>query len=341
MRFVVALLAVAALLVPALAQDKPAAKADKPAKIDRGDAKAEKMLKKGWDRVQSAEAAGLTRLKAVSVISATAMGKPYAFEGNLLWKSGGAAAWVQPESDDGKPNQFGTVADMARKLFEPYLAYAMGFESWDVKFKEASFKMGEAAKDKDGKKTGDTVAVTYADKRVESFTISENKIVAMNKKTMVDDNTAKVEFKYTYEDTGKTLRLNKVSTVTRIMVGGLPPADEPEKKGEEKGKKDKPEGEKKEADKEADEDTVETVIEGFIEIKKYGKAGEYDIAVELAGELTLPMLGKLPTKLTISEPKVNKDVSDEDLKPLEPPAEERPAEEKPAEKAPEKKPDSN
>lgn len=332
MRFAVALLAVAALLVPALAQDKPS---PKPAKMDRGDAKAEKMLKKSWDRVQSAEAGGLTRLKAASVISASAMGRQMAFEGALLWKSGGAAAWVQPEGDDGKPNQFGAMADVARKLFEPYLSYAMGFESWDVKFKEASFKMGEPAKDKDGKKTGDTVAVTYADKRVESFTITENKIVNMNKQTMVDENTAKVEFTYSYEDTGKTLRLNKVSTVTRILVDGLPPADEPEKKGEDK--KDKPEGEKKEAD----DDAVETVIEGFIEIKKYGKAGEYDIAVELVGELTLPMIGKIPTKLTISDPKVNKDVSDEDLKPLEPPAPEKPAEEKPAEKAPEKKPDSN
>lgn len=280
--------------------------------MDRGDKKAEALLKKAWERVLSAEASGLERLKAQANISVnlSAFGQGETpFNGKLLWKKGAKAIW---QSDDegaaeGGANPLGNVSGVAKRVFEPYLAYVTGFPAWDGKFKEASFKMGEQVKDEKGKVTADRVIVTYADESTETFTVADNKVTAMAKTEDFEGNKAEMEHQYTYEDTGKKLRLSKVAATTKVDVGALPGADDP--------KNPAPKGSGKES------------LDGSIEIKKYGKAGEFDIAIELKGGLTF-MGMEFPTKLAITEPKVNKDVTDEDLKPLD---EEGKGEEKPKE----------
>lgn len=338
MRFLTAICAALSLSLIAgfaLAQDKPDAKKTEtkpgevkpgeakpgagdekkdPAKpMDRGDKKAEALLKKAWERVLSAEANGLERLKAQANISVnlSAFGQGETpFNGKLLWKKGRKAIW---QSDDegaaeGAANPLGNVSGVAKGVFEPYLAYVTGFPAWEGKFKEASFKMGEQVKDDKGKVTADRVVVTYADEKTETFTVAENKVTALAATVDLNGSKAEMEHQYSYEDTGKKLRLSKVAATTKVDVGGLPGQDDP--------KNPVPKGSGKES------------LDGSIEIKKYGKAGEYDIAIELKGGLSF-MGMEFPTKLTITEPKVNKDVTDEDLKPMDEEAKE--GEEKPKE----------
>ncbi|MBX3474424.1 MAG: hypothetical protein KF754_08580 [Planctomycetes bacterium] len=325
MRFLTALCAALSLTLVAglaLAQDKPDGKRteSKPGEVkpgeakpgageekkepgkamDRGDKKAEALLKKAWERVLSAEAAGLERLKAQANISVnlSAFGQGETpFNGKLLWKKGARASW---QSDDegaaeGGANPLGNVSGVAKRVFEPYLAYVTGFPSWEGKFKNVNFKMGEQLKDDKGKVVGDRVIVTYEDDSTETFTVADNKVTAMAKTEDFEGNKAEMEHKYSYEDTGKKLRLSKVTATTKVDVGALPGQDDPKNPGAR--------GSGRES------------LDGSIEIKKYGKAGEYDIAIELKGGLSF-MGMEFPTKLTITEPKVNKDVTDEDLKPL-------------------------
>ncbi|MBE7490842.1 MAG: hypothetical protein HS108_03620 [Planctomycetes bacterium] len=325
MRFLTALCAALSLTLVAglaLAQDKPDSKKTEtkpgetkpgakpgagdekkdPAKkpMDRGDKKAEALLKKAWERVLSAEASGLERLKAQANISvnASAFGQgEMPFNGKLLWKKGSKAIWQSDDEGAGEgANPLGNVSAIARRVFEPYLAYVTGFPAWDGKFKEASFKMGDPVKDDKGKVTADRVVVTFADDRVETFTVADNKVTAMATTEDFDGNKADMEHQYTYEDTGKKLRLSKVTASTKVDMGALPGGDDPKNPGA------RPSGRES--------------LDGSIEIKKYGKAGEYDIAIELKGGLSF-MGMEFPTKLTITEPKVNKDVTDADLKPLE------------------------
>ncbi|MBK9974440.1 MAG: hypothetical protein IPP14_06675 [Planctomycetes bacterium] len=275
---------------------KPAAK-----KLDRGDEKAEKLLKKAWERVQSAEASGLERLKATAKIgvdaSAFGMGE-MPFDGTLLWKKGSRAIWNSSDDKaaEGNANPLGNVSAIAKGLFEPYLAYVTGFEAWATKFENANFKMGDPVKDDKDKQTGERVIVTFADEHTETFVVAENKVASMSREQDFNGNKTSVEFRYTYEDTGKKLRLSKVGATTNVDMSGMPGQDDP--------KNPVPKGSTKES------------LEGSIEIKKYGKAGEYDIAVELKGGIKF-MGMEFPTKLTISDPKVNKDVTDDDLKPLD------------------------
>lgn len=328
MRYLTSLSAVLALSLfggLSLAQDTPKAepkKEEKPAKrLDRGDTKAEKLLKKAWDRVQSAETDGLERLKtnAKITVDAKAVGRgAMNFDGHLLWKKGAKAVWNAKEDPAGGANNpMASVAKIARALFEPYLAYVTGFASFDGKFKNVNFKMGDAVKDEKGNKTGETVLVTFDDEHVETIVVAENKVVSMAREAELNGEKTKMRFLYTYEDTGKKLRLNKVAVTTKVDASA---------EGAEK----------------TEGDDADSTIEGSIEIEKYGKAGEYEIAVELKGSLQL-MAMDFPTKLVISDAKVNKDVSDEDLKPMEPKEEKKP-EKKPEEpKKPEgeKKPDES
>lgn len=268
--------------------------------MDRGDEKAEKLLKKAWQRVHSAETDGLQRLKAGAKISvdASAFGMgPMEFDGNLLWAAGKKAVWNAKETEGGEANPMGNVSNIAKSLFEPYLAYVGGFPAWDSKFKECSFAMGEATKDEKGAVKADNVIVTFKDEHKETYSVAENKIPSMATEAEMQGQKSQVLFTYTYEDLGKKLRLTKVVGTTKIDMTGLPGQPEDPKNPVPKG-------------------STEEALEGSIEITKYGKAGEYEIALEMKGGIKL-MGMEFPTTMALSDTKVNKDVSDDDLKPLE------------------------
>lgn len=307
-----AAMAVVALIAPlTVAQDaekksdrktESTDKADKDAKkaegddFDRGDAKAEKLFKRAYTRVYSAEAKGLKKLHADSniTVDASAMGfGEMPFDGVLGWKSGGKAVWESSDEDEGT-NPLGNVSAVAKGVFEPYLAYVTGFEAWDVRFEKASFKFGDPVKE-DDKEVAKTVIVDYADedRSNETFTVAENKVTALSHKTQMQGQEATVTFNYEYEDQGKQLRLKSVNAKTELDMSGL--------SGQERDPKNPvPEGAANES------------LQGKIEVTKYGKVGEFEIALELEGSLSF-MGMEIPTSLTLSKPKVNDDVKDDEL----------------------------
>lgn len=279
-------------------------------KFDRGDEKAEKFLKKPYIRVYSAEEKGLKKLHAGADISVDASAFGFGaleFAGDMWWRTGGNAIWEAAEDDTGGANPMGNMSGIAKDLFEPYLGYVTGFESWDVRFKEASFKFGDPVMEEVGegdkkksKEVGKTVIVDYADEKRsdDTFTVRDNKITNVAFDGQVQGQKSRVIFTYEYEDQGKQLRLSSVGADTEISVEGLP--------GQERDPK-KPGGEGA-AQKET--------LQGKITVKKYGKVGEFEVALELEGELKMSMMGQeltFPTTLTLADAKINDDVKDEDF----------------------------
>jgi hypothetical protein len=311
---VLAAVALVGLITPfALAQDtkkedpKPGneggARADK---FDRGDEKAEKFLKKPYIRVYSAEEKGLKKLHAGSDISVDASAFGFGaleFAGDMWWRTGGKAIWEAAEDDAAGGNPLGNMSAIAKDLFEPYLGYVTGFESWDVRFKEASFKFGDPIMEGEGKEAKEvakTVVVDYADEKRadDTFAVAENKVTSVAFDDDVQGQKARVTFTYEYEDQGKQLRLTSVSADTEISVSGLPGQERDPKKPGAEG------GDQKEK------------LQGKITVKKYGKVGDYDIALELEGELKMSMMGQdlsFPTTLKLTDAKINDDVKDEDF----------------------------
>lgn len=285
----------------------------KEANADRGDAKAEALLKRAYTRVHSAEADGLKKLmSAASIeidISAFGAGKQ-AFEGELWWKSGAPAIWkASEEGDEGGNPMLGMIVPIAKQVFEPYLAYVTGFEAWDVRFKTASFKLLEPKKE-EGKEEGakedpkaekvDTIEVTYGDKRVETFNVSKNMVLSFTKDTVIgmaeQEQKAKITFTFEYEDLGKKLRPKKVTGDTEIEMPEIPGENDPKNPGAPRagGGKD--------------------TLSGSITVEKWGKAGDHDIAIELKGAVSLKSLGaEFPAAFKITEPKINDAVKDEDF----------------------------
>jgi hypothetical protein len=311
---VLAAVALVGLITPfALAQDtkkedpKPGneggARADK---FDRGDEKAEKFLKKPYIRVYSAEEKGLKKLHAGSDISVDASAFGFGaleFAGDMWWRTGGKAIWEAAQDDAAGGNPLGNMSAIAKDLFEPYLGYVTGFESWDVRFKEASFKFGDPIMEGEGKEAKEvakTVVVDYADEKRadDTFAVAENKVTSVAFDDDVQGQKARVTFTYEYEDQGKQLRLTSVSADTEISVSGLPGQERDPKKPGAEG------GDQKEK------------LQGKITVKKYGKVGDYDIALELEGELKMSMMGQdlsFPTTLKLTDAKINDDVKDEDF----------------------------
>jgi hypothetical protein len=195
------------------------------------------------------------------------------------------------------------MSAIAKDLFEPYLGYVTGFESWDVRFKEASFKFGDPIMEGEGKEAKEvakTVVVDYADEKRadDTFAVAENKVTSVAFDDDVQGQKARVTFTYEYEDQGKQLRLTSVSADTEISVSGLPGQERDPKKPGAEG------GDQKEK------------LQGKITVKKYGKVGDYDIALELEGELKMSMMGQdlsFPTTLKLTDAKINDDVKDEDF----------------------------
>lgn len=314
---VLAALAVVAMLTPlAIAQDAkkegkkderktestPEGKTEGKGSFDRGDEKAEKFFKRAYTRVNSAEERGLKKLSAAAdiAVDASAMGMgEFPFEGTIWWKSGGRATWQAAESDDADSNpMMGQLTNVARDVFEPYLAYVTGFEAWDVRFKEASFKFGDPVMEGEGdeaKEVAKRVIVTYADDKrpADTFTVAENKVTSVEHDGTMGGQKARLLYKFEYEDMGDKLRLTSITGSSEIDVSGMP-GQEPDPKNP------VPRGATREK------------LEGTIKVTKYGKAGEYEVAMELEGSVSLMGL-KFPATFTLSEPKVNDDVKDEDF----------------------------
>ncbi|MBZ0135642.1 MAG: hypothetical protein K8I27_04620 [Planctomycetes bacterium] len=270
--------------------------------FDRGDEKAEKFFKRAYTRVNSAEEKGLRKLKAEAdiAVDASAMGAgEFPFEGNIWWKSGGKATWeaVSDENADSNP-MMGQLTNVAKEVFEPYLAYVTGFEAWDIRFKEASFKFGDPVMEGEGdkaKEVAKTVVVTYADDKrpADTFTVAENKVTSVEHDGVMGGQKARLLYSFEYEDMGDKLRLSSITGSSEIDVSGMP-GQEPDPKNP------VPKGATKEK------------LEGTIKVAKYGKAGEYEIALELEGSVSL-MGMKFPASFTLSEAKVNDEVKDEDF----------------------------
>lgn len=264
--------------------------------FDRGDAEAEKLFKRAYTRVYSAEAKGLKKLHSTADIAVdlTAMGAgEMPFGGTMSWQSGGKAVWESSDEDDGS-NPLGNVSAIAKGVFEPYLAYVMGFESWDVRFEKASFQFGEPVMEEE-KEVAKTVVVDFADEERpdETYAIAENKVISLSHEAEVQGQKATATFKYEYEDKGKELRLKSVVATTEVEMAGMP--------GQERDPKNPvPKGDTKEK------------LEGKIEVTKYGKVGEFELAMELEGSLSF-MGMEFPTSLTLSDVKINDDVKDEEL----------------------------
>ena len=270
-------------------------------KFDRGDEKAEKFLKRAYIRVYSAEAAGLKKLHAGADIgvdaSAFGMGE-MPFGGEVFWKTGGKAIWESTDEEGDGSNPLGNISALAKGLFEPYLAYVTGFESWDVRFKEASFKFGDPIKEGEGdkaKEVAKTVLVKYGDetRTEETFAVAENKVISVSHDAVVQDQKARVTFGFEYEDKGDKLRITSISGSTEVDMSGLP-GQTPDPKNP------VPKGASKEK------------LEGTIKVTKYGKVGDFEIALELEGSMSL-MGMSFPAKMKLEEAKINDDVKDEDF----------------------------
>ena len=270
--------------------------------FDRGDAKAEKFFKRAYIRVTSAEEKGLKKLMAAAdiAVDASAMGAgEFPFEGNIWWKSGGKATWeaVGDENADSNP-MMGQLTNVAKDVFEPYLAYVTGLEAWDIRFKEASFKFGDPVMEGEGEKAKEvakTVIVEYADedRPADTFTVAENKVTSVEHDGTMGGQKARLLYTFEYEDLGDKLRLSSITGSSEIDVSGMP-GQEPDPKNP------VPRGATKEK------------LEGTIKVTKYGKAGEYEIAMELEGSVSLMGLS-FPATLTLSDAKVNDDVKDEEF----------------------------
>ena len=311
-----ALIAAGMIVLPALAQDKkPEAKPEKgtekktesgkegegksDAAKDRGDKKAENLLKKAYMRVHSAEADGLKKLYAEADIAVDASAFGFGempFPGNLYWETGGKATWssADDEGEAGSANPLGNVSEIVKQLFEPYLAYVAGFEAWDSRFKVASFKLLDPAKDEAGKVIEENVEVTYEKGEIEVFQVADNKVVSFSRDAELQGQKAKVKISFEYEDTGKKLRPTKVTGDTELEMAGMP-GQQPDPKNP------VPRG-----------PATKERLEGSIKVKKWGKAGTFEVATELEGSIKLGGMGvEFPATLELTNIKINDDVKDE------------------------------
>lgn len=277
------------------------------AKFDRGDEKAEKLLMRAYKRVYSAEEKGLKKLHStadISVdVSAFGMGE-FPFAGDLFWKSGGKATWesTDEEGDAGPENPLGNVSAIAKGLFEPYLAYVTGFEDWDVRFKEANFKFGDTVMKIEGegedakeKEIGKTIVVTYGDetRKPDTFSVVENKVTSISHDAEMQGQQARVTFSFEFEDKGTFLRVTAITGSTEVDMAGMP-GQEPDPKNP------VPRGSTREE------------LKGTIKVTKFGKAGDYELATELEGGMSL-MGMNFPAKLKLADIKINDDVKDADF----------------------------
>lgn len=281
--------------------------------LDRGDKKAEKALKKAYERVSSAEADGLERMKAganINIDTASA-GIPFQVppvDGTLLWRKGDTPLVHTEEAEGGSGGGMPgmDMTGMAKEAFAPFLSFVLGFEAWDAKFAEASFQFGAPVESEEGP-SGTTVIVTYADeeKPEETWLISENKVVSMTAEREFQGQKQQVTYAFEYEDKGSNLKLNKVTFSSKVDVpeGGMPGNDP---------KRPVPKGEG--ADDE--ENTMETTVE----LTEFATLGKAEVCTKLEVTIKLKIFGnemEIPASLELKDPKGNKDVTDEDLKPLD------------------------
>jgi hypothetical protein len=254
------------------------------------DPRAQRLLERAYKRVHSAEASGLERLMAGADIQvdATSMGfGKLDFPGELVWQSGKPAEWRADDGEGAEANPLGQLSDAVRDLFAPYLGYVAGFESWDVRFKDARFAMLEAEV-RDEELTLDRVQVTYPDERVEIFFVARNQIMELSREAEVRGQKATLLLAFEYEDQGRRLMPTKVSGSTEFEMD-MPGQEE------RRGQRD--------------------TLEGTIEVKRWGKAGEHEIATELAATVRMPSFGlSFPASLKLGNIRVNDEVSDADLK---------------------------
>jgi hypothetical protein len=264
---------------------------------EAGDARAERLLKRAYTRVTSAEAAGLKKLMANANIevdlSPMGMGAMQ-FAGELWWESGKPAKWKSIEDEGGgNRNPLAQLSGVAQQVFEPYLAFVVGFDAWDVRFKDARFELLEPTEDEEHGKR-DHVKVTYKDEREEIFTVARNSVLSFTRDGEIDlageKQKVHVTFSFEYEDQGTKLRPKKITASTEIDVPDLPGQDDPKRPGER---------------------SAADTLQGSISVERWGKAGEYEIAIELKGTVGLKSLGmEFPVTLKISEPKINDEVKE-------------------------------
>lgn len=317
----------------AIAQDaKPQPKPEEKKaeeKFDRGDEKAEKELKKAYTRIISAEAKGLERFKgdAKIVIDMSSSGLPINVPpqvGTLLWKSGKAPHFEPSGEAEKGPGGMDTSA-MTRQAFAPFMSFVFGVEAWDTRFKEANFKYGpvpEAEKaEKDAKKKKTYIVVKYKDTEQpgETYALAENKVVGMAAERTLQGQKQLVQYTFVYEDKGKELKIKEVLLTSKMTIpAGSLPGSEPDPKH--------PEGEKKEGEKEGEGEEQPADEEGGIDMSvkltEFATVGKAEICTKL--EVTIdvkagPMQLSIPASLVITNPKGNKDVSDDDLKPMDTP----------------------
>lgn len=292
-------------------------------KFDRGDEKAEKELKKAYTRIVSAEAKGLERFKgdAKIVIDMSSSGLPVNVPpqtGKLLWRAG-KAPHFEPEGEPQKgPGGMDTSA-MTRQAFAPFMSFVFGVEAWDSRFKEANFKFGEVPaaekNEKDAKKKKTYVIVKYkdAEQPAETYAIADNKVVGMAAERTLQGQKQLVQYSFTYEDKGKELKIKEVLLTSKLTIpAGAMPGQEPDPK--------RPEGEKKEGEGEAEGEDQEGGVDMSVKLTEFATVGKAEVCTKL--EVTIdvkigPMQMSIPASLVITNPKGNKDVSDDDLKPLD------------------------
>jgi hypothetical protein len=299
MRTLTMLMAVLALLLvqPLTHAEDEADKADErrtetpDADKAKSDPRAKRMLERAYKRVHSAEADGLERLRAGADIevdgASMGIGK-LTFPGELSWESGKPAQWRSEEDEDGGANPLGQLSDAVRELFEPYLGYVAGFESWDVRFKDAHFEMLEP-EERDEELTLDRVQVTYPDERVEVFFIARNQIMEFTRQAEVRGQEATLVIGFEYEDLGRKLMPRKVTGTTEFEM------EMPGQEGERRGERDR--------------------LEGVIEVKRWSKAGEFELATEMGATIRIPAFGlSFPATLKLGNIRVN-DEAEEEAKP--------------------------
>lgn len=317
----------------AVAQEKPQPKPEEKKaeeKFDRGDEKAEKALKTAYTRIISAEAKGLERFKgdAKMIIDMSSTGLPVNVPpqvGKMLWKAG-KPAHFEPEGE-AKPGPGGMdTASMGRQAFAPFMAFVFGVEAWDSRFKEANFKFVEPPKDEKeakDKKKKTYVLVKYKDTETaeETYIVEENKVIGMAAERSLQGQKQMVQYTFTYEDKGKELKIKEVRLASKVTIpAGAMPGQEPDPKHPE-GEKKEGEGDKKEGEGEeqppADE---EGGIDTTVKLTEFATIGKAEICTKLEVTIEVNAAGfnlSIPARLEITNPKGNKDVSDDDLKPMD------------------------
>ncbi len=314
-----------------VAQEKPKADEKKvEEKFDRGDEKAEKELKKAYIRIASAEAKGLERFKsdAKIVIDTSSTGLPIQIPpqvGKLLWKVGKAPHFEGDKAEAPAPGGMDT-STIAKRAFAPFMSFVFGVEAWDTRFKEANFKYGELTKEEAAAKKKKTyVIVKYKDEATtpETYALEDNKVVGMAAERSLQGQKQLVQYTFVYEDKGKELKIKEVllSSKMTIPAGAMPGGDgAPDPKNPENKDPKKEEGSEEEPAPEGEDQ--EGGIDMSVKLTEFATVGKAEICTKL--EVTIevkagPMQLSIPASMEITNPKGNKDVSDDDLKPMDTP----------------------